>query len=215
MLLLSSLNYQIVSINRTSPALLYCIEGHSFSILLEESPPAEIGFFLEGSAANRNGRWLFIFDCADVGCRGRIRGQTLTNLQEVRYRCSWITTKVIFQTDWKQVIQVNKWTYYSNKQWNWPVSHGFRRNHFPVDTHVSVSWQAKVRQNKFLPYPWESHKWMTAKKPAGEKTPVIPTHEGKVLQLFVCSSIRRLGYKKSNITVHLVTTGLAKNWCRQ
>ena len=51
---------------------------------------------------------------------------------------------------------------------------------------------------------------MTAKKPAGEKTPVIPTHEGKVLQLFVCSSIRRLGYSKSNITVYLVTTGLAK-----
>ena len=51
---------------------------------------------------------------------------------------------------------------------------------------------------------------MTAKKPAGEKTPVIPTHEVKVLQLFVCSSIRRLGYIKPNITAHLVTTGLAK-----
>jgi hypothetical protein len=43
---------------------------------------------------------------------------------------------------------------------------------------------------------------MTAKMPAGEKTPVIPTHEVKVLQLFVCSSIRRFARKIGKNTIY-------------
>ena len=37
---------------------------------------------------------------------------------------------------------------------------------------------AKVGAKQILALPLrKSHKWMTAKKPAGEKTPVFPTHE--------------------------------------
>ena len=51
---------------------------------------------------------------------------------------------------------------------------------------------------------------MTAKKPAGEKTPVLPTYEVQVLQLFVCSSIRGGVQITPNYTAYYVTTGLAK-----
>ena len=38
---------------------------------------------------------------------------------------------------------------------------------------------------------------MTAKNPAGEKNPVIPAHEVKVLQLFVCYSSKSGGFSNS------------------
>ena len=88
----------------------------------------------------------------------------------------------------------NKWTScevtnkLSNEPWNGPVSHGLLRNHSPDD-------RQGLRQNKFLSYPWKSHRGITAL--AGrEKIPVIPTHEVKVLQLVVCYTPTRRGVIK-------------------
>ena len=173
-----------------------------------------IGFFCVVSAAKRNWRRLFIVIWAEAVCS--LRGQTATNLRWSRYRSNYIITKLIIP-DIRKIselvvkLQIN-WV---TSRWNGTVSDGLLRNHSPYDSQG-------LRQNKFLSYPWEKSQRDHGYLPAGEKIPVIPTHEVKVLQLFVCYTPTRRGVIKNNPRIyHSLGTGLSgssdsrTSWCRQ
>ena len=146
-----------------------------------------IGFFCVVSTAKRNWRRLFIVIWAEAVCR--LRGQTATNLRWSRYRSNYIITKVIIPDRLKTSELVVK------LQINLVTNRG-------TDLYHMVYWETipqmtgkgwgKTNSCLTLGKVTEGLRQLAGR----EKIPVIPTHEVKVLQLFVCYTPTRRGVIK-------------------
>ena len=172
-----------------------------------------IGFFCVVSAAKRNWRRLFIVIWADAVCRSH--GQTATNFRWSRYRSNYIITKVIIPDRLKTSelvvkLQINLVT----SHWNGPVSYGLLRNHSPDDSQG-------LRQNKFLSYPWKSHRGITATGRQGKNSCYSNTRSQSTSALCLLHSYKEGGYKNNPRKLYSLGTGLSgssdsrTSWCRQ
>ena len=90
----------------------------------------------------------------------------------------------------------NKWTScevtnkLSNEPWNGPVSHGLLRNHSPDD-------RQGLRQNKFLSYPWKSHRGITATGRQGKNPCYSNTRSQSTSARCLLHSYKEGGYKNN------------------
>ena len=115
----------------------------------------------------------------------------------------------------------NKWTSceVTDKLSNEPLKRNcirwFTEKPFPI-------WQPRVEAKQILVLPLGKVTEGSRLLAGREKIPVIPTHEVKVLQLFVCYTPTRRGVIKNNPRIyHSLGTGLSgssdsrTSWCRQ